>query len=107
MKKWSRWEYEDEHYIVKAPKKPEELAREGIELHHCVKSYISKVVDGFTNIMFIRKKKKLDKPFFTVKIGNNNKIEQIHGSCNRNISSEPDMLYFVNDLCKARKISKK
>ena len=106
MKKWSKWEYEDENYIVKAPKEPEELAKEGMELHHCVKSYISKVANGSTNIMFIRKKEEPDKPFFTVEIGNNNKIEQIHGSCNRNISSEPDMLYFVNDWCKARKLSK-
>lgn len=56
---WKKWEYdENEKYLVIAPAKPADLASEGITLHHCVKTYIQRVVNGETNIVFIREKNK-------------------------------------------------
>lgn len=103
---WKKWEYEeDDNFVVIAPTKPEDLATEGITLHHCVKSYIQRVSDGATNIMFIRKKGDTSTPFFTVEVGNKGTIEQVHGLCNRNADTEPGLEDFVKKWAKSKKLS--
>ena len=99
-----KWEYEEDDFVVIAPKEPCELAKEGNELHHCVKSYIDRVSNGYTNIMFIRKAEELDVPFFTVEVSNDGTIEQIHGLCNRNLDTEPVLEPFVKRWVKSRKL---
>lgn len=103
-KKWSKWEFEDDDFAVVAPSQPEDLATEGITLHHCVKSYISKVAAGDTNIMFIRKKEDLNKPFFTVEVSNDGNIEQVHGACNCNADTCPGLENFVSKWAKKRNL---
>ena len=98
--KWDKYLYEDDNYAVIAPKEPADLAVEGLELHHCVKSYIDRVIDEKTNIVFIRKKSEINKPFFTVEISNGGIIQQIHGFSNRNLDTEPELIYFVEDWVK-------
>lgn len=103
---WKKWEYdENEKYIVIAPTKPEDLAAEGITLHHCVKSYIPRVTSGTTNIMFIREKDKIEEPFFTVEVSNKGAIEQVHGFGNRNANTEPGLEEFVREWIKKKKLS--
>ena len=102
---WKKWTFSDGDYIAVAPEKPADLANEGITLHHCVKSYIGRVSDGITNIMFIRKKDEPDVPFFTVEISNESAIEQIHGDFNRNLDSEPALVPFVKKWVKACKLT--
>ena len=106
IKKCDKYEFESEFYnlVTLAPKDPIEVTREGIELKHCVKSYIPKIIDGKTNIMFIRKKDDPKTPFFTVEISNDGTIEQIHGLLNRNIDTEPNMDKFVKSWCKNKKL---
>ena len=102
---WEKWKYdENEKYLVIAPTNPADLASEGITLHHCVKTYIQKVVNGETNIMFIREKDKQKTPFFTVEISNKGTIEQIHGFGNRNIDTEPGLDKFVKEWCLKKKL---
>jgi hypothetical protein len=100
--RWDKFYYEDDEYAVIAPKEPADLAKEGLELHHCVKGYIDRVIDKKTNIVFIRKKQEMDKPFFTVEITNDNTIQQIHGFANRNLSTEPELIDFVNKWIEER-----
>ena len=95
--KWEKFIYENDTYKVIYPDKPELLAKEGIELRHCVKSYIDRVIDGVTNILFIRKQEDIDKPFFTVEISNKGDIEQVHGFGNRNASTEPGLEDFIKE----------
>ena len=104
--KCKKWEYADGNYSVISPLSPNDLANEGFVLHHCVKSYIGKVSEGHTNIMFIRKAEELDVPFFTVEISNSGAIEQIHGFSNRNLETEPDLVPFVKAWIKERKLSR-
>lgn len=106
IKKCDKWVYdnEEEKLLVIAPTKAADLAKEGLELHHCVKSYIDKVAEGKTNIMFIRKKSEPDKPFFTVEISNKGVIEQVHGFANRNINTEPDLENFILRWAKTSKL---
>lgn len=99
-----KYEFGDKKYIVVVPKEPEEVYREGSELHHCVSSYVMRVAQGSTNIMFIRKKKKPDKPFFTVEITNEGHVRQIHGLQNRNVDSEPDLVPFVKKWIREKKL---
>lgn len=89
-------------FIVIYPKKPFELAKEGTKLHHCVKSYIDRVSDGETNIVFIRKKEEPEEPFFTVEITNDNHIQQVHGLQNRNADTEEGLEDFLEVWAKAR-----
>ena len=104
---WDKMVFDDgkSEFVVVRPDIPDDLAREGMELRHCVKSYIKRVAEGYTNIMFIRKRNDVDTPFFTVEVTNDMTIQQIHGSCNRNIDTEPGMESFVKTWCKKCKLS--
>lgn len=104
VEKCDKWKYSSETFSAIAPVLPEELAREGLELHHCVKSYIERVASERTNIMFIRKSSDLEKPFFTVEVSNDGYIEQVHGFGNRNANTEPGLEDFVEEWAKATKL---
>ena len=102
--KWKKFVYEGEELSVIAPEHPGEVANEGIVLHHCVKSYIDRIISGSTNIVFIRKNTELSKPFFTVEISNSGTIEQVHGFGNRNADTEPGLEEFIKKWAKERKL---
>ena len=113
---WKKWEFKREEkknkegeivqealpFEVIAPKIPYDLAKEGTALHHCVKSYINRVADGQTNIMFIRQVEKPYEPFFTVEVDNDKIIQQVHGFGNCNASSVDGLEEFVSTWAKAR-----
>ena len=101
---WKKFEYTDSSFSVIVPTKAEDIANEGVKLHHCVKSYIRRVADGETNIVFIRKNTDLEKPFFTVEITNDNTIQQVHGFGNRNADTEPSLTEFVEKWAKDKKL---
>lgn len=102
VKKCNKWTYDGKDFAVIAPKIAEDIAVEGITLHHCVKGYIGRVTEGATNIMFIRKSNELDKPFFTVEITNNETIQQVHGFGNRNANTEDGLLDFIKEWSEAK-----
>ena len=103
---WKKMEYENEdfEFVVVAPEKPEDLAVEGLELRHCVKSYIDRVANGQTNVLFIRRKDDAAKPFFTVEVSNDRTIRQVHGFANRNASTEPNMVEFVHRWARNKRL---
>ena len=106
IKKCEKFTYADENYAIIAPTSPGDFAKEGLTLHHCVKTYVSRVIDGSTNILFLRKISDIDTPFFTIEVSNNGHVEQIHGFGNRNISTEPDIHYFVKNWIKEKNLKK-
>ena len=91
-------------YVVIIPTQPVDVAKEGIELHHCVKSYIPRIAKGETNILFIRQKEDIEKPFFTVEVDNNAIVQQIHGIGNCNIDTVPGLDKFVKDWASHKKL---
>lgn len=106
-KVWEKWIYkedEDDSFTVVFPELPDDIVVEGVELHHCVKSYIPRISKGATNVLFIRKKSDPLQPFFTVEISNEGVIEQIHGSCNCNISTNPEVEAFVIKWAKEKNL---
>lgn len=50
-----KYEAKDVDFIIKVPEKPEDIVIEGSELHHCVASYVPKIANGMTNIVFVRR----------------------------------------------------
>lgn len=118
--KWSQYEFKQEEekdkkgnvkkealkWMVVAPKTPIELVKEGTLLHHCVKTYIERVAEGITNIVFIRDVNEPNIPFFTVEVSNENTIEQVHGFANRNADTEEGLEEFIEIWAKARHLKK-
>lgn len=98
--------YSNEEYMVKVPDSPDEFLKEGRDLHHCVGTYLNRVIRGNTNVMFIRKMQEPDVPFFTVEISSSGTIEQIHGLLNRNLDTEPDLIPFIEEWERERKVKR-
>lgn len=97
-------EFENENYKIVIPKDCEDLINEGAALHHCVASYIRRIIDDLTNIVFLRKKSEPTKPFFTVEISNYKTIEQIHGFGNCNVEDE-DLKLFIDAWTKEKELT--
>lgn len=94
-----KYEFSDEEFTIFYPEKPEDIVREGSELHHCVGSYIKRIIRGNNIILFLRKNEELDKSLVTVDIIPINdglfEIEQAHGKCNCCISEIPGVTEFI------------
>lgn len=67
--------WENEKYKIIIPSCSIELIEEGQALHHCVGGYIKRMCDRSTTILFIRKKDKIDKSFYTMEIRDNTIIQ--------------------------------
>lgn len=97
------FEYNNSEYSIIACKDLSELEYEGSELHHCVGTYVDSVGHGREYILFLRKNKELDKPFFTVNVLPTNKVKQIHGMGNCNMCDE--VIPFVKQWAKKFKLN--
>jgi len=100
---WKKYVYSDDTYSIIYPECYLDIANEGITLHHCVKSYIDSVVEGKTNILFIRKNEQLDKPFFTLEIRDNT-VRQCHGFANCKTDTVEGLDDFLKKYCENKKI---
>ena len=79
--------YIGKNYIVVAPKDTKDIMEEGDKLNHCVASYIKKVLDGKSKILFLRKVDEIEKRLVTVEIVNN-VVCQAKGLGDRDITNE-------------------
>lgn len=102
--KWLSFEYDDEEFCIIAPKDPVDIAEEGMNLHHCVKSFIPAVSKGETNVVFVRRKGFETVPFFTIEVDNSKTIRQAHGNCNCNASTVPGLTEFITKWAKEKKL---
>lgn len=70
-----RYFWEDKDHMIIPAGKCEELVEEGRTLHHCVgasTTYMEKMAAGKSWILFLRKKKELEKPYYTIEISMEN-----------------------------------
>ena len=79
--------------MIRLPFSTDEIKKEGEALHHCVGGYVNKVINGETEIFFIRRVSEPDKPFYTVE-WKNNEIKQCYGF--KNCEKTPEIDAFVN-----------
>lgn len=89
-----KYEYEDDEFCIRMPKKPGDLIAEGAALHHCVGGYERSHAMGETDIIFLRRKASEDEHFYTIEI-RDNKVIQIHGKNNKWLGNDPEAIPFV------------
>lgn len=75
-----KYRYQNEDYIIRAPKDAAEILMEGLRLNHCVgrMGYIEAMNRHETVILFLRQKKHRDVPYYTLEI-KNGKLAQAYG----------------------------
>lgn len=78
--------------FIRLPYQADELKTEGEILHHCVGTYIDRVIKGETTIFFVRRIEKPDEPFFTLEWRNHN-VVQCRGL--HNCDMTPEVKAFV------------
>lgn len=79
--------------FIKLPMDLNELKVEGEKLHHCVRTYIPKVAEGKTLILFIRRTNDPDTPYYTMEFKDGD-VAQCRGY--GNCSMRPDVQRFVD-----------
>ncbi len=77
----SEYAYSDEAYSIVVPDRITDLIREGKIQHICVGTYMEKVADGCTDVVYIRRNEELDAPFCTMEI-RDGAIVQVRAKCN-------------------------
>lgn len=102
VSKLLKYEYENEKYMIVAPKKTKDVVREGEILRHCVSSYIENIANGYTSVLFIREKNNPHKPFYTLEL-RNNKITQVRGFANRPVENK-ELKQFIESWKKEKKV---
>lgn len=66
-----RYSWQDKNYLMIPARSCRELVEEGRTLHHCVgngDTYMKKMAEGESWILFLRKKEKPEKPYYTIEI---------------------------------------
>lgn len=102
----ARYEYRNEKYIMKVPKRLIEIVREGAELHHCAGSserYFERIMQRETYICFLRKAEEPDKAYYTIEVEPGGTIRQ-HRSY---LDEEPDVDKIRGFLREWQKVIKK
>lgn len=94
-------EYKDNEYCIILPENSQDIIDEGINLHHCVGSYVPKVQSGETNILFMRKIEEPETSLITIEYTNKN-IEMVRGLQNRYVDSKEKE--FIQKWAKNKKI---
>ncbi|MBO0444307.1 PcfJ domain-containing protein [Vagococcus fluvialis] len=84
LPKIRKYEQEIDEFMFLVPKDLQEIVNEGNALHHCVggKHYLDNHTKGNTNIIFIRQKDEVEKPYFTLEYKNQH-VAQVQGKYNR------------------------
>lgn len=90
----------DGNYIITHPSCAEDVKQEGYDLNHCVSSYVSRILNGSSKIIFLRYQKSPNKSLVTIEICDN-VIVQARGASNRGISQEE-----FNAICEYAKETK-
>ena len=75
--------------MIVAPVEVQEILNEGKALHHCVGSYVDKVIKGETAILFIRNINDPETPFYTLEY-RKGQIIQCRGNRNDETTNEID-----------------
>ncbi|WP_252225262.1 MULTISPECIES: PcfJ domain-containing protein [unclassified Clostridium] len=92
------------NYIIKIPQSCNDIKQEGVDMHNCVGSYIEKIIDGKTQIIFLRRLNKPNESLVTVEI-RDNKLVQAYRAYNTNLVNEE--IEFLKKYCKEKNIEYK
>lgn len=73
--------------FIAVPRSAEDIRREGEMQHHCVATYINRVSQGQTMILFIRQKTAPEEPFYTLEY-RDGKVIQCRGKRNCDMTAK-------------------
>jgi hypothetical protein len=91
-KERSKLNYSDADFTIRLPEKLSEIVNEGSSLRHCVAGYTNNHAQGYTTIMFLRRNDDPTTSFYTIEIGTDNVIKQIHGFGNKWLGNNPEAI---------------
>ena len=74
-----KYAWEDEELLIRPIATLKELVQEGTKLKHCVAGYASSYAEGRCKLFCIRKKSAPDTPYYTLELGENDKLIQCRG----------------------------
>lgn len=94
-------EFSNKEYIIVCAKTSQDLIEEGINLHHCVGSYVNKVNRGDCSIFFLRKAEEPDTSLITIEVIDD-EVLQVRGLCERLMDDEERN--FFNKWLKEKKL---
>lgn len=80
-------EFSDKKYSIILPETSSDIVDEGINQSHCVASYVERVANGDTLILFMRYTDIIDESLVTIEVKNNT-VCQAKGYANRQLSKE-------------------
>jgi hypothetical protein len=82
------WEFETDDFCIVVPQTTEDFKREGDSQQNCVYTmYLQKVVEGNTNVVFVRRKSEPEKSFITCEVDNGGNIRQYYYKGNRYVDN--------------------
>jgi hypothetical protein len=81
------------NYVVVLPQSGQDIVAEGQNMHHCVGSYVNRVVENSCYIVFIRHKDTPDKCYLTCQVHTNGEIGQYYLAYDRRISTAEDRAF--------------
>lgn len=85
--------YSTKSYLIRAPHSAAEIVAEGQTLRHCVATYVERVAEGKTAILFMRAAAKPDKPLYTIEVRDGELI-QVRGKQNCDIKAKAEQQFF-------------
>lgn len=94
---WNAYEMEMDDLLIRLPKRVREIRQEGQNQHHCVATYIDRMVSGETCILFIRKKEEPEESYYTVE-AREGEVIQVRGKYNKDPGE--DVKKFMNTFKK-------
>lgn len=97
--------FEDDEYVIVVPQTPQEVAEEATNQHNCLRSYMTRIRNGQTAVVFIRRKIDVESSYVTCEVLGG-KLTQCNGAFNRSpFASDPHLARFVHEWKKAKNIN--
>lgn len=87
QEKMKKYEYEDDVYKVIVPMESSDIIDEANQQQHCVASYINRIKEGKTHILFIRQRLNEEESCLTVEVTPDARIVQVRGFQNRDYTA--------------------
>lgn len=84
------WNFEYSGFTIVAPQTAQDIVNEGIKMHHCVGSYVDRVANGETFIVFVRRAETPDIPYITCQVNTNGVLGQYYLAYDNHISNSID-----------------
>ncbi len=101
VEKYKGLEYKDKEYCIVLPQNSMDIVDEGVMQSHCVASYVDKVANNETLIVFMRTVLEPEKSLVTVEV-KNGRIVQKSGFANRSVTE--DEMKFLRKWAKEKEL---